>query len=231
MAFGYTGDAISGGNSAAPSITHGQTINAGDLVGVYVNSNSTTALSADAGGNVFNEAFDEIPSGETARHAFFWKIAGASEPSSYSFTSGSSQWQVLAKVFTSATDAVIDLAAATDKNAGNSSNMLCGAPIGRIIAPNALSFVGGGKDTRNANAYAFDSADESYVSSIGTTEDEATCLAHRFYTAGDTGAIVTITPTTAAASDSTYSFHMSFVESSVGSGIVPRIMHHRGQMQ
>ena len=220
MAFSYTGGARSGGDSGTGSITHGLTINEGDLVVAYVNSNDVGAVSADAGGAVFNEALDETPSGQTARHALYWKIAGASEPSSYGFTFGdSAQYQILVKVFTSVTSAAIDATANAVVDASSSQNMVIEAIDSEVISDNALSIIFAGKDNRGAGG-TWASADNSYTGVIGQTDDQDAVGAHRIYTTGETfSGSVTITDPGPSANDRTYSVHISFVERSRSAGI------------
>lgn len=218
MTFAYTGGARAGGNSASASVTHGQTINSGDLVVAYVNSNSNSVdPTADAGGSLFTRAIVDAPSGQTARQAFWWKIAGGSEPSSYSFTVGNAFWQVFVKVFTSATDAEVDAPANADIIGAAGVDLNCNAIEGEVISDDAVSIICGGKDNRQGGGgEAYTTADNSFVSVLGRTEDQAAGIAHRIYTTGETFS-GTLHIDTADAndgmSDVTYSIHMSFVES------------------
>jgi len=219
LAFGYTGGAFNTGNSASASVTHGLTINSGDLVVAYINSNSTTAVSADAGGTTFTDAANEVPTSETARQALFWKIAGASEPASYSFTVGSANWQVFVKVFTSANDAVVDAAARTQREATSATTIVAGAIDTQVISDNAVSVIFGGKDNRRGSTELYTVADNSYVGILGDAAVQMAAGAHRIYTTGETFS-GTVTIETADANDSrndrTYSIHMSFVEGGGG---------------
>ncbi len=221
MAFGYTGDAEAGGSGTSASVTHGLTINAGDLVCFYVNSNhnsSAPSVDADAGAS-WTEEWSEAISGQTAHHAFAWKIANGSEPSSYAWSTGNAAWRVLIKVFTSATDAEVDVAAATDnENASGAQLFLeCEAQSGAAISNGAVSIIVGGKDVRTS-ARDYDTADNSYVSVIGDREDQCCAMAHRIWTTGTGPAVVKIDNTEGddEVDDTTYSGHISFVESSAG---------------
>ncbi len=219
MTFAYTGGAENGGNSATASTgVHGITINSGDLVVVYVNSNSETAISADAGGTAFNEAIDEKPLDETSRQALYWKVAGVSEPTAYTFTVGSAEWHVLIKVFTSASDAVVDAAANSARNGSSAEDLLCTAGSGQTVSDDAVSIVAGGKDNRSGSPVTYDGADSSYVSPIGDTGDQAAGMAHRIWTTGGSeAATISVTATGGdGITDNTYSVHISFVESSTG---------------
>lgn len=225
MSFTHIGSAEAGGSTGSPSITHGQTISDGNLVFMYANSNSSTSMSADAGGSTWNELVDETPSSESARQGLWWKIAGSSEPSSYSITSGSAQWRVIVRVFSSATAAVIDASATTARTASNSINSICGAIDGAVLSDDCLSVVFCGKDNRSVTD-TYTTADNSYIGVIGDHDGQDAVGAYRIYTTGTTfSGSVTITAT--AISDNTYSTHVSFVEGTGGGGVtVPLIVNH-----
>lgn len=209
----YTGGARAGGTSTSASVTHGQTINSGDLVVAYVNSNSTDAISADAGGVSFTEEVDETPAGDTARHAFYWKIAGASEPSSYSFTVGSAQWQVIVKVFAADDTIVEDAAAVSSRYATLSQSIVIDAIDGETISDGAVSIVAGGHDNRTPSIFFDDATPTDYVGELGKADDQSAGMAHKIYTTGATfSGNVDIAPNNFSNNDSTHNVHMSFVE-------------------
>ena len=216
MAWGYTGGATNGGTGTSASVTHGLTINSGDLVVAYINCNNTGAISNDAGGAAWTNPINEVPSGETARHAFFWKVAGGSEPATYTWTlPASTQHRIIVKVFTSAADAIEDTAAVSAKDLSYVPNLVCEATNGIIVSDNSLSVVFGGKDNRNP-ASAYTTANNSYTGVVGDAADQSAAGAYRIFTTGQTlPAAVTISGAVDD-NDSTYSVHMSFVESSGG---------------
>ncbi|MDC0600107.1 hypothetical protein OAO65_02235 [Flavobacteriales bacterium] len=148
----------------------------------------------------------------------FWKIAGASEPATYSWTlNGNDSHQSIVKVFSSATDAVVDAAAAGAKYTTFSSPVVVNAIDGEVISNNAVSLVFGGKDRNNATTRTYTGADNSYVSPLGSTDGRMTAGAHRIYTTGTTfSGNVTITPDNTTTSDVTYNIHISFVEGGGG---------------
>ena len=234
MTFSATGGANSNGSSATTgSITHGLTINSGDLVVAYVHTNATNSISNDAGGAAWTEAVNETPSSETARQACFWKVAGASEPSSYSWTlNATTNYQIIVYVFTSAADAEVDSAAATHRQSSNSQNMACGAANGAVISDDAVSLIFGGKDSR-AGTDSWATVDNSYTGVEGVTTNQDTCGAYRIYTTGTTfSGDITFTDPGASASDKTYSVHISFVEGSGGGGsVMPIIMQHHNHFK
>lgn len=225
MAFSYTGGAYNGGSSGTASTgTHGITINSGDLVVLGINYNSSTGtITADQSG--WTTALSEVPSGETARHALYWKVAGGSEASAYTFTlSTSSNWQVCLKVFTSATDAEVDSAAVSAVDESSVLAMECTAINGRTVATDGLGIIMGGKDTRGSDT-DYTGSNQSYVSPIGQPENQAMAMSHRI---GAHSGIsqVNMSGPVATPADRTYSIHISFVESSAGGSNIPAIMHH-----
>lgn len=225
MAFTYVGGATGQSTTAQTSttVTHGQTINADDLVVVYCNANATNAMSIDAGGGTWTEAADETPSGETAHHALYWKVANGSEPSTYTVNHGSATAQIICKVFRGSAAPSVDAAANTDisTSEGNQNNLYCTALKSQVISANAVSLIFGGKDNRVAGADIYSIVDISYVSAIGDVADQATGGAHRIYTTGKTfGAaefpIIQADDNNDNMSDLTYSVHISFIESAAG---------------
>jgi len=96
-----TGSATNIGTSNAVSITHGLTINANDVVIALIHVNNETPNIADNNGaNSFTEQIQETNGSETSGYAIFYRIAGASEPSTYSWTlDGSWEWSIQIRVF------------------------------------------------------------------------------------------------------------------------------------
>lgn len=213
-------DAASSGTSA--SVTHGLTINAGDLVVAYVNSNSTDSVSPDAdAGGTWTTRINETPSGETCRQGLFSKIANASEPSSYSVTVGNANWELIVKVFRpSAGTPTVDAPATTHIGTATNPNLIIGAIGGAVISDGAVSLVFGGKDNRSGTNTSFSTADNSYVGVIGNTEFQEAAGAHRIYTTGQTfSGQVTIDAASNSQTDKCYSVHISFVEAAGGTTI------------
>ena len=222
-AFSYTGGASNTGTSAAPGTgVHGITINSGDLVVVYVNVNdgATAITHGGSEGTAFTIAGDESVTGETARQAMAWKVAGASEPTSYTFASGNAEWRVLIKVFSSATDAEVDATVATSVSAVSQQDLRCDAIDGQVISDNAVSIVACGKDFRSTEE-AYTTSELSYGDVLGGTAGQISGMAHRIYTTGETfSGLVSIDTADGqdGRNDVTYSIHMSWVESSGGGG-------------
>lgn len=217
MAFSYVGGNFARGTNTSASITHGLTISEGDLVVAYINRNGSIPINNDAGGTAWTEAGQATPTGETARHALFWKIAGAAEPATYSWSlNGNDLYQVILKVFSSTTDAVVDSAANLEGAHGSGGFMVIEASSGAVISDNAVSVVFGGKDNR-AGTGLWVSADQSYTGVLGSCQDQDTAGAHRIFTTGTTlPSAVILDDDGATRADNAYSAHISFVESTGG---------------
>ncbi len=215
--WGFTNGATNSGNDAAPTITHGLTINEGDFVVLVVHSNNTSAISPS--GLTWDERQQGTASGETNRIAMYTRVAGASEPATYNFTSGSAEWRVTMQVFTTGGGTpVVDLAASSITNSSSATNLVCDASNGRTVADNSLSIVWGGKDNRAAGG-PYNSANNSFVGAVGDTEDQMAGQAYRIVTTGLSLPSVTISSD--STSDVTGSIHISFVL--VGGATVPSI--------
>jgi len=123
-----TGNATNYGSSGtAASITHGLTINSGDVVVALIAANATgTTIMDNNGANAFTQAIQENTpaSGGTMRYAIYYRVAGASEPLSYAWTLGSSQsWTIVIRVFSGVdTTSVWDVAPSVSTRTGSSSN-------------------------------------------------------------------------------------------------------------
>ena len=108
-----TGSATSIGNSSAASITHGLTINADDVIVAMIAGNlAGLNFSDDNGATPFTEQFEETNGGTSSSYAIYYRVAGASEPATYSWTLGSStDWSLQIRVFSGVdTSSVWDVA-------------------------------------------------------------------------------------------------------------------------
>lgn len=221
MAFSYTGGVHNSGlGTAITTTTHGITINEGDLVVTASMANGSTNITADDAG--WTTGVDEEPAGITARAVYFWRVAGASEPTAYTFTiSGSTDWGLVMGVWSSSSDAEIDAAANTDLQVSSAQDMIIGAIDGEVIANDAVSIAVGMKDGRAGSSEAYTTADNSYTGVEGDVTNQAICMAHRIYTTGTTfsgDVTVETADSNDGVNDPTYSVHMSFVESGGGGG-------------
>jgi hypothetical protein len=225
VATGFTNN-FGGQNTTVTTGAHGFTINEGDLVVCYVHTNDTGSPSPDQAG--WTTALDEVPTSETARQALYWRVAGGSEPTSYTWTISNAFWHCFIGVFTSDTDAEVDLAATSAITSTNTwTDVRCEAGSGRSVAANAVSFVFGGKDRRGSTE-AYTTADNSYTGAAGNVEDQVTAGAYRIWTTGGTDSIITIDVADAddGQADYVYSIHASFVEGGGGGGIIPQAKYH-----
>jgi len=219
VAFTYVGGATNGGDpSSSVSVTHGLTINSGDLVVAYANVNGPQTVSIDSGGASWTEALNATVGGETARHALWWKVADGSEPSSYSITLGASDSsRLVVKVFrpgsgTPEVDAAVNAPARTGSAY---RDMVCNAVDGEIISNDAVSVVFGGKDRRVSGGETYTVADNSYTGAVGNVSDQMAAGAHRIYTTGTTfsGDVrIETADGNDGGNDAVYSVHISFVE-------------------
>ena len=225
MTFGYTGGATNGANTGtSASVTHSQTINSGDLVVFYLNSDyvsSAPTIDSDSGGSWNTGVVEALSGGETGYHAFWWKIANGSEPSAYSATQGGSdQWRVVCHVFTSATDAEVDTAINTHLQTSSYNDLRCGAANSETINDNVLSVICGGKDNR-VGSEDYTTGDNSYTGVIGNTGSQMTAVGYRIYTTGHTSPFsgdiaLSTTDGIDGRTDKTYSMHITFAESAAG---------------
>jgi hypothetical protein len=216
---GSSGTAAGSGTSAAIS---GLTApSAGDLVVFYLNSNSDTAT-AESGpdsdsGAAWTTELVEQPTGETGRHGLAWKIANGFEPTSYSWTTGSAEWRVIVKTFSSDIPAVVDAACnSADYDTGN-LELQCAAYNGQVISDNAVAVAFAGKDNRGGQV-TYSTANNSYTGVLGSsaagTNDQVTGGSHRIYTTGETGSgnVTLDVGGNDGVLDTTFSMHMSWVE-------------------
>ena len=192
----------------------------GELVVMYVHAGGPQTITPDAdGGAAWTLGANvENPGSETARHGMWWKIANGSEPSNMSATIGSSDnWHIAVSVYSSASDAEVDAAAASHIQTTNANDMIGGAVRSQVISDDAVSFIGCGKDNRSVSAEVYTTADDSYTNVTGGMNNQRTALASRVFTTGKTyGASDNVTIQTDdgndGSNDKTYSIHMSFVE-------------------
>ncbi len=222
MAFTNVGGFHVGGTGTSATLTHGLTINEGDLVVAYCNRNGTGTITKDADGETWTEAVNATVTSETARHSLHWAIMGSSPPSSFGWTFGSSdRYRVIALVIRpgAGNTAVIDLSAnEPSRTASNAIDLVCSASSGRTVAANAVSFIFGGKDNQTAGGENYTQANNSYTGVQGSVTNQACAGAYRIWTTGGSDSTINIdtADNNDGTSDRTYSIHISFVEESTG---------------
>jgi hypothetical protein len=223
MAFSFTGSATNGGLTGSGTITHGLTINQGDLVAMYVHTASATIpVSIANGGAPWTRAqFTNRTSG----HTLWWKIAGPKEPATYDLiTPGGPDWRICVQVFSTPDNyAEVDQAVIEDLFASADTGIVIQAADGAIIADDAVAIVAGGKNS-GGTAEAYTTADSSFTGVAGNVGDKRTAVAHRIFTTGATLAADVIIDTgdgNDGASANSYGYCMSFVEATRPSQSTP----------
>jgi len=100
-------DAASG---TAVSLTHGLTIQSGDIIVALVHANGSGTTIVDNNGASSFTKRTEADSGATSHAAIFDRVAGGSEPSAYAFTLGSSQrWAIIVLQFRGVDASIYDV--------------------------------------------------------------------------------------------------------------------------
>lgn len=96
-----TGNNSTGGSANPATITHGLTINEGDVIVALVTLNVAGENISDGNGSYpFTEVFTEDNPDQTSMYSIFSRVAGASEPASYTFQLGGNwAWSLLIRVF------------------------------------------------------------------------------------------------------------------------------------
>lgn len=225
MAFTYVNGVTAEGNSSTIDTgVHGISITAGDLVVAYIVSNDNTAIGPTGTiGAAWTESWDENPDAiESAYHAFYWKVAGGSEPTSYTWEpAGSNHWCVTMKVFDTAADvgAVVDvLSARVFSSVDTITDVDCEATNGETVAADSVSIAMGGKDNRTDANYG--TADNSFVSCIGSSTNMYNAMSHKIRVSSETMNFDVDMDRTSGGDVTDYCFsgHVSFVEDSGGGG-------------
>lgn len=207
----------------------------GELVVMYVNANgSSQTITPDTdGGASWTLAKNETPSGETARHAKYWKIANASEPSNISATLGSSdRWSIAITVFSSATDAEVDMAAVSGVSSVQTSDLRVECLYDQTISADAVCVISAGKDSFFATSEDYTKATDSFTNVVGNTQNQVAAMTSRVFTSAKTygsseEVFIDVADDDDELLDYTYDIAISFVESSGGGGADPR---HRGAL-
>lgn len=205
------------GSSTSASVTHGLSINANDLVCMYVNynNNSGSMTPVQGTGAAWTAGMSpKIPTGsptESAQHALWWKSANGTEPSAFSVTLGTSaEWGIVVIVMRGTAAPVVDAAANETRGNGATTNLELTAGQSQTVAAGAVSVMFGGKDARQgAVGYSFDNSYTGYGQS-GASQDTGGC--YRVF-ASETTINFDVDGTTGdSPSDTSYAVHMSFLE-------------------
>ena len=209
-AIDYVGGETESGYSSTATITHGLTILEGDFVLAYVNRDNIADIENVTSGEAWSRAKREQPIDETADHAVFHTVAGASFPATLNFQlSAAADYQVIIKAFRSNNGKQIGLASITsDTNQTPSTAFVMGAANGAVLPENHVSVIFGGKD-RQDNTTPSNTVDNGYTGVVGTGTGRASVAAHKIsnIAATITGPI-TVANTDNATPDDIYSMHV-----------------------
>ena len=121
---------VAAGDTAAGAATVTHTWTSGNdthaVAGCSIMPAVSSTITDNNGANAFTQAIQENSpaSGATMRYAIYYRVAGASEPSSYAWTLASSQlWSIVIRVFSGVdTTSVWDVAPSTSTRTGSSVN-------------------------------------------------------------------------------------------------------------
>ncbi len=233
MTWSYVGGSADSGNSSSASVTHGLTINSGDLVVAYLCLDGTADATADDAG--WTEAHSANATDETDRHKLYWREAGGSEPSSYSWDLGSSRrWQAHVRVYRGSGPPTVDLAANGADSPGNDDTVRCKAIDSRSVSAGAVSVVFGGKDNRNASAEAYTAVLGNDLNPLagwgnvlGDTANQAAGSCDKIHSSGETlpsELRIATTDGDDGVIDDAYSIHMSFIEGAAAEDTVTSVV-------
>lgn len=173
MAFSAVEFALDTGTDTAVSVALTSAPSSGDLVVAFGNYNANTASETITPGQTWDASGSVTPGSETTQHWWGYKVAGGSEPSTYTWTlSGGTNHQFHVAVF-SASAGTPTLA-----SGGNTFQKITVTPNDDIEstlpssfgshATGALSILSAGVDNRNGTGFDYDGADDGFTAGIGT---------------------------------------------------------------
>jgi hypothetical protein len=144
MAIAETGSAKNSATTGtAVSVTHGLTINSGDVIVAIVHANGNgNTITDNNGGDSFTQEIQEDGGIFTNRYAIYSRVAGGSEPVSYAWTLNSSdRWSVQIRVFSGVDNSTIfDIApSVSTRSADNSATAT--APTMTTTVANTLGIM------------------------------------------------------------------------------------------
>lgn len=191
MTIAETGSATNGSGGTAVTITHGLTINEGDVVVAVIHTNTNDVTITDNNGsNPFVDDYYNNGGGGSA-YSIQTRVAGASEPSSYAWTLGSSQsHSVIIRVFSGVDNASVWDVVPADANRDT------GASVGSPFTITAPSITTSNADAMGILLNVTDSASATFSTPTNSYGTEVEHSANRsqvsyirtFSSAGATGA-------------------------------------------
>ena len=224
MSFTHIVTASNGSASASTAtITHGATINAGDLMVAFIFRNAATTaidIQGASGGATWVEEVQDDPSDFTARMSIQWAIANATEPSAFTWALNTTD-RVSAHLHVlrpSGATPILDTASAEDTGVTEFD----GTTIDIAHATDAVSMVFYMSDTGSGT---WSGVTGSYLS-LTTEPDQRSGAAYKIHTTSGQTGVITCTMST----DRDWASRiLSFVEGAGGGTIVPIIMNHHLQ--
>ena len=139
-----TGSNTSIGSGATASIAHGLAINAGDVIVAMVHGNTSGLIISDNNGSyAFTERIEEDGGGGSSTYAIYDRVAGASEPASYSWDLSTPQaWSLQIRVFSGVdTASVWDVVPSTSTRTSAGSGTTATAPTMTTSTDGAMGII------------------------------------------------------------------------------------------
>lgn len=142
--------ATNGSTTGNPTITHGLTINEGDVIVVSVHANANASFTDNNGSFPFTKDYEGSGGPGGQDYAIFTRVAGASEPATYNWTLSEPQrWSIVLEVYSGVDASIWDVAPTVGtRNTGSSTTAT--APSITTLTPNAKALVRYGWDTSTA---------------------------------------------------------------------------------
>lgn len=188
------GNANATGSGTAVSVTHGLTIDAGDVIVVSVHCDTAGTTIVDNNGATPTTKDQEDATSDTSQWAIFSRVAGAAEPAAYAFTLGASiAWSAVVRVFSGVDSSVWDVRPGIGSWAYGTGTALS-APSYPIASPGSLGIAFFYVDSSSAT---FSAIDNGY----GTEVEPGAQRMQAVYTKSLTGASTGATGCTSSASD------------------------------
>lgn len=218
MAIAQTGSNTATGDSAAPSITHGLTINSGDIVLIQGNVNASSNTWSDNNGSTPLTIDRQETGSGTNTLAIMTRIAGASEPSSYAFTvSASNAWSLTIRVYSGGHADIWDVAPAAGTLATGSGTTATSTDM----TTNTDGAMGLVLETTDSNSTDISSPTNGYgdLINIGTSITQAS--AQRIWATAQTTGTVNLT----LSKNQDWAIHHVALKPAAGGLVIPVAMN------
>lgn len=217
----YVGGAINTGTGGTPTVTHGQAIQEGDAVVLFVHFNDSNTPDTPAGFTLL-DLYVAVP-GE-ALLAMYVKAASSSEPASYSTGNNSGRWGMACKVFRgggAGSTWELDAPGIGTRQGSATADIIVDRD-GAVLAVDTIALAFGGNPWWD-QGWQWNTADNGYVEVLGRHQSLATCLSHKILASPETASgVVTHFATGSTNSDQSHSLHLSIKENA-GVGPPPEL--------